>query len=107
LQAIANLASIATALVAVSVWWRITSDSKEKRKRLENYLKAEKEAGGDQGQRTVLHLVVALGLSETEIMNAAFRSKCIARTVSADMLGTAAKMFLSYQPNAKSAPTPI
>ena len=35
-----------------------------KRIQLENYLKAEKAAGRDKGQRTILHLMARLGLTE-------------------------------------------
>jgi hypothetical protein len=106
LQAIANGASIATAIVAVWVWWTLSSDTEEKQRRLEDYLKAEKTASNDAGQRTIMHLVAALGLTEAEILNAAFRSKHIVRRVSPDQYGAASRLFLAYEKNAKSALAP-
>ncbi|THK33449.1 hypothetical protein EHS39_36285 [Ensifer sp. MPMI2T] len=52
---------------------------------------------GDAGQRTVLHLVAHLGMSEAEIVDAAFRSKVIRRLVSVDNQGKADRLLLVYE----------
>ena len=96
LEAIANVASIVTAIIAGWAGSWFLYQRRQKRLRLENYLKAEKESGRDKGQRTLMHLVAELGMTETEVMDAAFRSRHILRRVSPDMFGAAARLFLEY-----------
>src|ERR1700692_3152954 len=55
-----------------------------KRIQLENYLKAEKAAGRDKGQRTILHLMARLGLTEAEVLQASFGSKHLVRRLAVD-----------------------
>src|SRR3712207_5418868 len=69
---IADLASIATAGLAAWAYWRFRGERRLKLKRLETYLKAERDKGKDQGMRTTLHLVRHVGLTESEILNASF-----------------------------------
>ena len=68
------------------------------RRRLEAYLKAERDAGEDKGQRSILHLVAKVGLTEDEILQASFRSKHIRRVVTSGTLdGMAKDILLEYR----------
>jgi hypothetical protein len=89
-----NVAAIATSIVAVLAYGLFLHDRRRKRLRLESYLKEERGHGYDQGQQTLVHLVANVGMSETKIMDAAFRSKKIRRTV--DNQGKADKLLLEY-----------
>jgi len=98
LEVIANGASILTAAIAVWAFLYFQVGRLRQRWRLEAYLKDQQTGGGDSGQRTLLHLVARLGLSEAEIIDAAFRSKVIDRKVSKDEEGKADRLFLVYKP---------
>lgn len=93
---LANISAIATALIAAvtAIWfWR---DARLKRLRLEQYLAAEQAKGEDRGQRSVLHLMTKLGLTEAEILQASFRSRHIKRRIKSDAGGMAAQMLLEF-----------
>ena len=98
LEVASHWAAILTALVAVFMSGWYFCQRSRKRRRLEDYLKAEKEAGRDKGQRTVLHLVAKLGMTETEVVDAAFRSKCVWPVVIPDEEGRASLLMLEYDP---------
>ncbi len=98
LEIASHWAAILTAGVALFAYSLYLRERRQKRLRLEAYLKAEKEAGRDKGQRTVLYLVAQLGLTETEVVDAAFRSKCIRRLVSTDLKGHAKGLMFEYSP---------
>ena len=89
-------ASIFTAAVAVLFYVGYRCERREKRRRLENYLKDEKAKGEDKGQRTLPHLIANIGMSETDILDCAFRSRHIVRTVEV-MDGKATGLFLEYR----------
>lgn len=77
LETWANLASIATAIVAAGaavLYWR---DGYKKQKRLEDYLRQEKLDDPSRRIHSVLHLMSALGMAEAEIFKASFSSKHI------------------------------
>ena len=77
LEISANVASIATAIVALYAYGCYRCRLRRKRIRLEQYLKSEKEKKTDKGQRTVLHLSATLALTDSDILQAAFESKNI------------------------------
>lgn len=82
----ANVATVATAIVAVLFFAGYHHARRAKRRRLENHLKAE-AAEWDRVRTgpyacTVPQLVHVLGMTETEIVDASFRSKCIFRRMS-------------------------
>lgn len=81
LGAAANVSSIATAVIAALASGWYLHQRYKKRLRLESYLKTAKENAGQMGSalRTPLQLMVALGLTEAEIMDLSFRSRCIQR----------------------------
>lgn len=94
----AHWAAILTAVVAVWAYGRYVYDRREKRRRLENYLEAEKGLEIDRGQRTVMHLVARLGMTESEIVDAAFRSRHVHRVVGVDEHGRADTLLFEYKP---------
>jgi hypothetical protein len=96
LDILAAWASILTAAVAVLAYAVYRYERYAKRRRLENYLQAEKARGVDKGQRTLTHLVANVGMSESDILDCAFRSKHIARTVDVKD-GKAVGLFLEYE----------
>ena len=119
----ANLAAILTAAVAVFGYGAYLLDRYRKRRRLERYLRSERqnaearekdETGGegtrkkDTGQRSLLHLMARLGMTEAELLQASFRSSHIKRRVARDdQTGRAAALLLQWQettaPDARAA----
>jgi len=84
ISVIGDFATIATAIIAAFAYFGYRCQQTHKREKLETYLRAEKEARKDQGERTVLHLVRHLGMTEDEIMQASFRSKLVERRIGKD-----------------------
>ncbi len=84
LEKVAHWSAILTSVIAVFGYGKYRVDLCSKRRRLENHLRKEKEKGRDKGQRTILHLIAEIGLTETEILQASFRSKCVKRRKSVD-----------------------
>ena len=80
----ANLASILTAVIAAFGYGKYQLDARCRRKKLEDYLKSEKGKGKDQGQRSALHLMARLGLTEAEILHVSFNSNHITRKIAKD-----------------------
>ena len=97
----ADVASIATGIIAVLAYVQFGLRRLRQRWRLEKYLKKEAPAlpeDGDTGARTPLRLVAAVGMTEAEIMDAAFRSKHINLLTAADPdTGRAAAILLRYE----------
>lgn len=96
LDATAALAAIATAIVAIWAWAHYRYQRRDSRLRVERYLRAEKEWGIDQGQRTVQHLIANLGMTEKEVLDAAFRSKTVRRLTRSDERGFADILLFEY-----------
>lgn len=96
LEIVAAWASILTAAIAVLAYAVYRYERCEKRLRLESYLKDEKAKGADKGQRTLTHLVANLGMSETDVLDCAFRSRRVVRTVDVKD-GKAIGIFLEYR----------
>jgi len=95
---VANFAAIVTAFVALagSGWYLVERGNKKRR--LEAYLKAERDAGKDKGQRSILHLIARVGLTEQEILQASFRSKHIGRVLTTNKAdGIAKDILLEYR----------
>ena len=84
LGTIANIAAILTAIIAVFGYGAYRWDQSRKRQRLESYLKVEKTKDKDRGQRSLLHLMAEVGMTEAELIQASFRSKHIARKIAKD-----------------------
>jgi uncharacterized protein HemX len=94
LQALADLASIITAVIAVGAAGWYFHQRRQKRLRLENYLKAE--TGGNETRRTVTHLAAELGMTEAEVMDAAIRSRDIDRSASPPLMGAPSTLLFRY-----------
>lgn len=92
----ANWAAIFTAVVAAWGYGSYRRDRCTKRSRLESHLKKEKAKGEDMGQRSVKHLVANLGMSENDVMDAAFRSKHIRCVTIQDDDGFADSLLFEY-----------
>lgn len=75
----ADAAAILTAIIAAWGYGCYRHEQCKKRKKLEEYLKAEKLIDGDKGQRSILHIVANVGLTESEILQASFSSPHIQR----------------------------
>jgi len=84
LDFLANLAAIFTALIAAFGYGAFRYEQYKKQCALVKYLKSEKDRGIDMGQRSILHLMARLGLTESEILHSSFKSKNIARLVASD-----------------------
>jgi hypothetical protein len=92
----ANVAAVITAFVAVSVWLWFRGQKRKRRIRLEEYLLHVKEAGDDQGQRTIIHLMANLRMTEAQVFEAAFDSKKVITSPSQDHMGIAKRIFFQY-----------
>src|SRR2546422_10225538 len=79
IEYLANLASILAGIVAVCAWALYGWSGWRKKKKLETYLKSEKEKKQDKGQRSLLHLMANVGLTQSEILQASFKSRYIKR----------------------------
>lgn len=68
-------AAILTAAVAVWAYGQYLWHRRCQTKALEEYLKAEKNRPDNKGQRTIIHLMARLSMTEAEVVSASFRSK--------------------------------
>ena len=96
LEIAANWAAVLTALIAASFYGRHVLLRCLKRSRLEDYLKAEKAKGINKGQRTVLNIVAHLSVTESDVLDAAFRSKRVQCVTSSDKDGYVSKLLFEY-----------
>ncbi|MGJ8572714.1 MAG: hypothetical protein ACSHXI_18655 [Hoeflea sp.] len=77
-------AAILTAIVAVFGYGKYLFDQHRRKMRLIEYLKSEKQKNEDKGQRTILHLIAKLGMTEAQVLEASFQSGKITRRLSKD-----------------------
>jgi hypothetical protein len=92
----ANWAAILTALIALLAYGRYECARNRKRRCLEEYLKAEKAKATNKGQRTILHLVARLSMTEGDVLDAAFRSKRVRCVTNSDHEGYVAQLLFEY-----------
>lgn len=103
IEYLANLASILTAIVAVCAWSLYGWSGRHKRKKLETYLKNEKQKRQDKGQRSLLHLMANVGLTDSEILQASFKSRYIKRLLTTSAATHLANDILfEYDPDGNS-----
>ncbi len=95
LSEIANVASILTAIVAVLAYGQYTLQAQARRWRLERYLKSVRHEG--KGQKTVLHLMARLSMTEAEVLAAGFHSRKVVPKVDTDGDGKADKLLFQYR----------
>ena len=103
LQSASALSSIATFIITaiatvVGLWgyFSYRMELYRKRCRLEQYLENEKAKPNDKGQRSLLHLVRYVGLTEDEIIKICFKSKKIQRRIKKDEKGYAESLLFEY-----------
>jgi hypothetical protein len=102
LETLSHIAAIITPICGVIIWFLYKFDALQKQKKLEQYLKEEKAKVGirqenDGGRRSMLHLMVNVGLTEAEILQASFKSKHIKRWPYADeSIKSAMDIFFEY-----------
>lgn len=89
-------AAIATALVALFAYGRFLFQRYERRRRLEQHLKQEKDTGEDRGQRSTMHLMRNLRMTESEVLEAAFHSEVVQCRTSQDDQGRATVLWFEY-----------
>ncbi|WP_299809453.1 hypothetical protein [uncultured Roseibium sp.] len=104
LGAVANWAAILTAVVATTAYGRFLYQQHRQTRALEKHLKMEMASGKDTGKRTVLHLMAALSLTETEVLSAAFRSRKVSPAIITDAKGRADGLMFVY--DGPDAPIP-
>ncbi len=86
IQLIADAAAILTSIIVIFGYSKYQYDKCLRRSKLEDYLKAEKSNGesSNRGQRSIMHLVAELGMSEDQIYEASFKSTRISRKTKVD-----------------------
>ncbi|MCZ6546032.1 MAG: hypothetical protein O6913_10055 [Chloroflexi bacterium] len=101
MESAAEIASIVTAIVVVSgvfvaareTLWRRWS----RRRLLETYLLTERKQSDDRGQRSLLHLMRHLKLTEEQILDAAHSSRHVKLAVRTEReTGFAADLLFEY-----------
>lgn len=98
-EAASQFAAIATAVGAVLAYVIYLYNFRQKRIRLEKYLRgAITKIGGETkiSQRSVLQAMAKLGMSERDVMEAAFRSRHIRIGTTANMMGNPSTMTLEF-----------
>ena len=81
LEIVGDIATILTALVAVFGYGKYLRERAMHRVALEYYLRGQKDAGVDQGQRGIINIMAKTGLTEAEIFQASRDSRHIARRI--------------------------
>ncbi len=94
LSILANWAAILTALIAVLAYGQFQWQRFARQKRLEAYLR--RVQGEGQGQKTVLHLMRALRMTEQELLAAGFHSARITPRVKPAKDGLAETLLFEY-----------
>ncbi len=95
LSVVANWAAILTAVVAFWAYGQFVLSKVQRRRRLEKYLYGVRNDG--KGQKSVLHLMRQLRLTEEEVMEAAFHSKIVEPAVKPAKDGLAQTLLFSYK----------
>lgn len=99
LNDLADLASLVTAAVAGLAVGKHYWDKCARRRKLESYLVGQKLGSQDKGQRSLIHLVAALSMTEAQLLEAAFSSKKIRiRRKSDDDSGLATTLLFEMHP---------
>lgn len=99
LSIVSDWAAILTAVVAIFAYGMYHCDQRSKRRTLEKHLKAEKDRSGNEGKRTILHLMGHLSMTEAEVLSASFRSKKIRSFFVTDSKGRADALLFQYDEN--------
>jgi hypothetical protein len=98
IELVADIASIITALAAVTASLYYWCHNRKQRILLESYLKSERAAHPGKPQRTALHLVARIGLTSDEILRASFSSRHVKRSIHVDSATNLAdEVLFEYQ----------
>lgn len=100
LEVLDQIAGVLTGAVAVWAGVAYSLGRYQRRVRLENYLREASlpEGSGREGAQTVLHLVAELGMSEAQVMEAAFSSRLVERLRHGDpQTGLTTHVMLAYK----------
>jgi hypothetical protein len=100
LEIVANIASIVTAIVAVSAWTYYQLKLRRKRQALENHLSEAQTVplkSGLKKQRTLKSISAKLGLTEADILQAAFDSHNVKRIETLDPHGYVEEILLEHK----------
>jgi hypothetical protein len=95
LDTAAAISAILTAIVAVWGYGTYRYEKINKRRRLEQHLKNEKGQGVDGGRLSVLDLMAQLRMTESDVLDAAFRSRRV-RTVAPFDYGRVPQLRFEY-----------
>jgi hypothetical protein len=95
----ANFSQVVTGALAVGTIAVYNFRMWSKRRALEEHLRKDKASGSDKGQRSMLHLMARVGLTEEEVLKASFRSGVIKRTLGSDADGRASHILFEYEGN--------
>ena len=94
LHILADVAAIVTAIAALWAYLNYRLEGYRKRRRLEQYLEVMRSISC--WRVTPLEAAVAVGMTEAEVMNAAYRSKLIERQTTPDTAEAPARIVLKY-----------
>ena len=94
LSVLSNWAAILTAVIAVMAYVQFVVFQWVRRRRLEAYLRTVQNEG--RGQKTVLHLMRNLRMTEAEVLAAGLRSKKVDPVVKPNEDGLADKLLFVY-----------
>ena|SRR5437764_15124068 len=95
----ADACALLAAWFSLQTWLVVVVQKRRKRRKLEDYLKKEhpgQRDAGDQGARSMIHLMDELHMSESELLQAAFDSDHIDTVRSNKDEGIAKHLLLKY-----------
>ena len=105
IEGLAEIAAIATPVILLCAWGRFEWSAVLRTRALVNYLQFQKQnaTNGDRGQRSMLHLTAHVGLTESEILQASFKSPFIKRVVPVnEPVQRAGDIFFEYDDTGNS-----
>jgi hypothetical protein len=103
LEAGANVSAIATGIVAVSFYFRLQHRARDRRLRLETYLKLARETElphNRNGQRTPMRIAADLSMTPSDVWDAAMNSDKIKKTPRRDRDGFASGVLFHFDESA-------
>jgi hypothetical protein len=109
LEIVADITAILTFIGAVWAWCHYHHGLVQKQKILEECLKVHGQPfkeKGEPGEFNFIYIIANTGLTESEIIQASFRSKLIERRVPADSEGYAKEIRFRYN-DSPSSPAPV
>lgn len=95
-----NTALIAGLIIvfAALVWLVREAAGRKRSARVEAYLRLEREAGTDRGQRSTTQIMKVLGMTAGQVRDAARRSRAIKRLATVTTMLSAESIMFEYAP---------